>query len=559
VETIIKDGISQFVKGSLEIQTVFEKIGELALLLFPSGLLLYSDYRLSVYGILFCVSGYLSLGIFRAGFAIAQLPASGNHTSHASQVSRVFVTTAILTTFFITTRSALQDDSGLTLRYFRIRDLNIIAINIVSAMATFWTGLSPLVFCPVRQDVHSSPDSTSSEQWSRAGLSMAPALIAYMFETYSGSAYVSTYQVAAFLTSVVLLVEVLPLQYTGIQHPTRFPSGSAQGAETKFRGRISWGNIRGLAYVAFFLTTLLGTWLLQLGADSALNSIEHSPLPKFDTNYTASQDFDIVVSMYKEDPNLIRTLLLDLKQTHYLKNHHPRTIIYTKDPNANETLIKSLTGADTVFKLPNVGREGGTYLHHIINHWDELADKTMYVQAEVHNTREFITRVNDYLQHNTGMLSLGFSGVTCDCERCHDGYGWKDDWAMISTIYSEIYGKDCQQALLAYKGQFVVSAQRARGISKKIYQYLYDAITSDSGWAHDRLIIGDAPDIPSAPYFGFTVERLWSILFQCSDLQIAAKCPSLLSGWRTGGSVEDCQCLDFAPIGSEAKSFEEYL
>jgi hypothetical protein len=49
-------------------------------------------------------------------------------------------------------------------------------------------------------------------------------------------------------------------------------------------------------------------------------------------------------------------------------------IIYNKgDPieNTNTTTIP----------LPNVGREGHTYLHHIINHYDNLSDYTMFLQG----------------------------------------------------------------------------------------------------------------------------------------------------------------------------------
>jgi hypothetical protein len=37
----------------------------------------------------------------------------------------------------------------------------------------------------------------------------------------------------------------------------------------------------------------------------------------------------------------------------------------------------------TVHHLPNIGREGHTYLHHIITNYDHLADVTLFVQGRI--------------------------------------------------------------------------------------------------------------------------------------------------------------------------------
>ena len=46
------------------------------------------------------------------------------------------------------------------------------------------------------------------------------------------------------------------------------------------------------------------------------------------------------------------------------------------------------------------------------------------------------------------------------------------------------------------------------------------------------------------PWLGFTVERLWGILLQCSRKEIAWRCPSLEKGWRVGWVKSDCECID---------------
>lgn len=146
------------------------------------------------------------------------------------------------------------------------------------------------------------------------------------------------------------------------------------------------------------------------------------------------------------------------------------------------------------------------------------------------------------------MLSLGFVGVLCNCESCGDRWDWNDSFHIIPSLYQKVYGQKCEPdtpLLLTYKGQFVASGRRIRGVKKEVYEELLDAITSKEGWSHDKNVIGDRENTPDNPFFGFTVERIWGLLMQCAtDGSVAAKCPSLLSGMGRGGDVRDCQCLD---------------
>ncbi|KAK6593223.1 hypothetical protein H4I96_11158 [Botrytis cinerea] len=296
-------------------------------------------------------------------------------------------------------------------------------------------------------------------------------------------------------------------------------------------------SLTALAVIALYALSL--TQLLRL---------QPGPASSMDNSYTPeSSSFDIVISAYKETPESISRMLKAIKSTSYLSSHNTRILIYTKDPTVSLSMLKNSTGADIVERLPNLGREGGTYLNHIITHWNDLAAKTMFIQAHAHNIRELIPRIDSYLIPQTGMLSLGFSESTCSCKNCGDRFGWTDDWAMVPSLYESIYGSSCTDStkiLLSYKGQFIASARRIRGISRVIYEDLLSTITSESGWSHDSRFVkeNDSPDNPS---FGFAVERIWGLLMQCaSDDRVSTKCPSLLSGITTGGDVGDCQCLD---------------
>ena len=99
------------------------------------------------------------------------------------------------------------------------------------------------------------------------------------------------------------------------------------------------------------------------------------------------------------------------------------------------TKIKHQAGATTVVILPNIGREGGTYLHHIVKRWDSLAKQTIFLQAEIHNPREFWPHLNNYfVPDKTGFLSLGWSGSVCNCHSCTDRFDWQDDHQLFPIV-----------------------------------------------------------------------------------------------------------------------------
>ena len=160
-------------------------------------------------------------------------------------------------------------------------------------------------------------------------------------------------------------------------------------------------------------------------------------------------------------------------------------------------------------------------------------------------------------------------------------------------------GMECKEALLTYGNNFIAGAERIRGLKRDVYQLLYDALTNPNlrdGWAHDASKIPaskvssssaankgsansggkDRPkgngvavdsfrgvndndangkgnlgkgeafgevDSLELPYLGYTIERLWGILLQCSTSEMAWRCPNTLRGWRRGGEVTDCGCL----------------
>lgn len=73
---------------------------------------------------------------------------------------------------------------------------------------------------------------------------------------------------------------------------------------------------------------------------------------------------EIVIARYDEDLKWI------LNNSKYAQH----ATIYNKGENNINTLLTSIP-------LQNVGRESHTYLYHIINNWDNLADRTIFFQG----------------------------------------------------------------------------------------------------------------------------------------------------------------------------------
>jgi hypothetical protein len=260
------------------------------------------------------------------------------------------------------------------------------------------------------------------------------------------------------------------------------------------------------------------------------------------THHEPTLPLEVVISMYKEPIKVVNDLISSLE--HLPVTSGASITIYVKDSEANTEELREQTGANKVIKLPNMGREGETYLSHIINRWDSLAKQTIFLQAEVHNPHEFNKRLAYLNPAHTGFLNLGWSDV-CDCNDCGDRFFWSDKKGLFRQIHEQVYNStECDNILLSYKGQFVASAARIRGISRTIYEGLWQTIVDETSWVHQPQFLQGRPDSMSAPHFGYTIERIWSLLFQCSDLDVGWKCPTLLSGWRLGGDAGDCQCFD---------------
>lgn len=315
---------------------------------------------------------------------------------------------------------------------------------------------------------------------------------------------------------------------------------------TQLQSQMRSGTIWTLCKWGFLVATGVSwVWIFVFASFPSLLSRHQGDAPRLDLDYVAPAKMDIVINMFEESPSTVASLIEELRTIPVIADRSPNFLVYLKDPLADPHEIHKASAATLVVVRPNRGREGETYLWHIINNWDQLAEQTLFLQAAVHNRREVYSRIHHYLVPTTGMLSLGFSGTTCDCSDCLDRWGWDDYSNSIPAVYEEVYNASCVgPVLLSYKGQFVASAARIRGNKRAFYENLWHAMIDPTSWAHAEKYLQGRPDSLDAPFFGYTLERIWSTIMQCSDIDVAARCPTLLSRWRRWGATRDCQCVD---------------
>lgn len=263
--------------------------------------------------------------------------------------------------------------------------------------------------------------------------------------------------------------------------------------------------------------------------------------------YQGTNKFDIVVSMYQEDQTKIAEELREIKKLSPLQGLEFKIIVYVKDQKADVVALKEAVGADVVKIIPNRGREGGTYLVHILDEWDNLASHTLFLQGDVHKFSELKARITDYFVPRTGVLSLGFGYSSCACDNCKDEWGGDDVWYRVPEVYSAVTGELCptSKILMSYGGQFIASSNRIRSTQKHVYEHIKQLLESDKDhWIHEDSKMDRFNDGVDNPYFGHTLERSWMILFQCFDPRLSVTCPKLDTRRGPEDTDETCQCID---------------
>ncbi|EIW69005.1 hypothetical protein TREMEDRAFT_73995 [Tremella mesenterica DSM 1558] len=244
-------------------------------------------------------------------------------------------------------------------------------------------------------------------------------------------------------------------------------------------------------------------------------------------------NFDMVVSHYEEPYDVMADTIEQIK-SRLPSSSSIRVTIYHKGSRTGSELEELSNIADRVIKLDNIGREGETYLRHIVRHYDnaesDMADHTIFLQPHLAWDWVLLPRVS-IIKPNTGFLSLGpYINMT----RGVDVHG--NSFPRINDIYSAFRGdfSPPYSILATWAGQFVVSRERILSNQLHLYTNLLAKFHAPpehwiwtEGWHNNE---------PSNPTLGHALERSWPLIFGCEDAKMAETCGE--------GHGPTCTCFD---------------
>jgi len=174
---------------------------------------------------------------------------------------------------------------------------------------------------------------------------------------------------------------------------------------------------------------------------SKLLYLKSNELNSYNDLIVSQRQFDVVLSYYSEDIDFVAKYIRYLRNITSLKNVHPRFIIYNKNPKINNEVLKILLQADTIQSLPNLGREGATYLYHIIQNYYIIANHTIFSQAGVEGINDrgladwFFDRLEKQFNSSVGYMPLVNNNMIvnydCGSHRTGNFPRMTQMWAML--------------------------------------------------------------------------------------------------------------------------------
>lgn len=299
-----------------------------------------------------------------------------------------------------------------------------------------------------------------------------------------------------------------------------------------------------------------------LSEETPLNKAPESQ-PALQIDSSRNPQLHVVIAHYEEDPYYVKVWTDNLRSIPYVQELGLKIIIYTKHPTTDLATLKDTSGAEEVIRLPNVGREGGTYLHHLLNVYEDPPQYIMFTQGVLRHAQQVGSgphagQLQDWLQqrlgtefgNDTGFMSLDKIHAICYCGHCTD-MGRSDFYPLWPQIYTLLENNVCQELeghVLSFNGHFIVSRRRISARPRWIYEYLQGLIDApEDHWIHAEpqpkwFEKEHGRSTPGNPKFGHTLERLWHTLFGCDDPTEMTDCD--LKGMNAEGPG-GCTCKDF--------------
>ena len=170
------------------------------------------------------------------------------------------------------------------------------------------------------------------------------------------------------------------------------------------------------------------------------------------------------------------------------------SIVYNKDTSPHNSI-------HPVISLPNVGREGHTYLHHIITNYDSLDDYTVFLQGYPFDHTPYlegiIKEIKDTIINNGHISFRNISRSILPVVVTDHVSDW-NGYYNLDEVYTKIFGKTTANYSFEFGAgaQFVVSRDTILTRPKSFYENMITLLDKECN-----------------PPEGFSVERLWTMVF----------------------------------------------
>lgn len=182
------------------------------------------------------------------------------------------------------------------------------------------------------------------------------------------------------------------------------------------------------------------------------------------------KSIQVIVSRYREDVSWVRSVNLPLT-------------IYNKGDDST-----ALEDAYTVITRPNMGREGETFLHHIIEHYDTLPEHLVMLQGNPFDHAHNVISILNDIPRLPVLVAIGTNWKYESLEADFNWPGFKEALVQMADILSVPH-----DAFLRYStgAQYIVPRElivaRPRAFYESLLLLLNTEVNPLSGWALERL------------------------------------------------------------------------
>lgn len=165
--------------------------------------------------------------------------------------------------------------------------------------------------------------------------------------------------------------------------------------------------------------------------------------------FTTKKDLEVVVARYNEDINWVKEL--DYNVT-----------VYNKNSEDNDVFSNN---------LPNVGREGHTFFHHIVANYDNLPEYIAFVQGKPHDHCPDVVNIINNFDFKTEFKPLGvLHELTMEYEAINQQV----------QQYSNAIGFDITYPIYMTPGaQYIISRRLIKNKPLSYYKKILNSLTHD--------------------------------------------------------------------------------